>query len=151
MLSRMISGGIPTGSGSKNPAPSPRSNNTRQAEKTDLHPVTLPSVPSSLAGLPCSPAPPLVVVADGQHQGDEAAQHQGAHLHPAQSFAAIACRGTVAVAASPDLGQHVDGGHVQEGAGGEEHGHAGGVDVRERLLAALKGGGGRGGERNACV
>lgn len=47
------------------------------------------------------------------------------------------------MAASPDLGQDVDGGHVEEGAGGEEHGHAGGVDVRERLLAALKVGGDR--------
>lgn len=44
----------------------------------------------------------------------------------------------MAVAASPDLRQDVDGGHVQEGAGGEEHGNAGGVDVRESLLAALK-------------
>lgn len=44
----------------------------------------------------------------------------------------------MAVAASPDLGQDVDGGHVQEGAGGEEHGHASGVDVREGLLATLK-------------
>lgn len=93
----------------------------------------LPSVVSSSS----------VVVANGQHQRDEAAQHQGAHLHPAQSFTAVACGRAVAMAASPNLRQDVDSSHVQEGAGREEHGHAGGVDVRERLLAALKGWGDR--------
>lgn len=124
---------------------SPRSNNTRQATRqTDTQWRTPPAPPpdSSSPLQACGLAPPLVVVAHGQHQRDEAAQHQGADLQPAQSFAAAAaaaCGRTVAVAAA-HLGQDVHGGHVEEGAGGEEHGHAGGVDVRERLLAALEGG-----------
>lgn len=81
-----------------------------------------------------------MVVTDRQHQRDEAAQHQSAHLHLAQSFPTVPSGGPVAVAASPHLGQDVDGGHVEEGASGEEHGNTGGVDVRQRLLAALKGG-----------
>lgn len=146
----MISGGIPAGSGGggSSSSSSPRSNNTQQAKRQiNIQWRSPPTPPPRAALQACSLAPPLVVVANRQHQRDEAAQHQGAHLHPAQSFAAVACGRTVAVAAAPDLGKDVDGGHVQEGAGGEEHGHASGVDVRERLLATLKGGG----DRKTCV
>lgn len=45
------------------------------------------------------------------------------------------------MAATPYLREDVDGGHVEEGASGEEHGDTGGVDVRQGLLAALRGGG----------
>ena len=80
-----------------------------------------------------------MVVTDGQHQRDEAAQHQSAHLHLAQSFAAVSSWGSVAVAAAAHLGEDVDGGHVEEGAGGEEHGDARGVEVWQGLFAALRG------------
>lgn len=69
-----------------------------------------------------------MVVADGQHQRNEAAQHQSSHLHLAQSFPSVPSCRSVTVAA-PDLREDVDGGHVEEGAGGEEHGDAGGVEV----------------------
>lgn len=82
----------------------------------------------------------LMVVTDGQHQRNEAAQHQGSHLHLAQSLPSVPSRGGVAVAAAPDLREDVDGGHVEEGAGGEEHGDASGVEVRQGLLAALRSG-----------
>lgn len=43
------------------------------------------------------------------------------------------------MASAPDFREDVHGGHVEEGAGGKEHGDAGGVDVRQSLFAALKG------------
>lgn len=90
---------------------------------------------------PCEDAAPLLmVVADRQHQRDEAAQHQSQDLHLAQPVAPAASGWSVAVASAPDLGEDVHGGHVEEGPGGKEHGHAGGVDVRQRLFAALRGG-----------
>lgn len=70
-----------------------------------------------------------MVVTDGQHQRNEAAQHQSHHLHLAQSFASVASGGSVAVAAASHLREDVDGGHVKEGSGREEHGDASGVDV----------------------
>lgn len=70
-----------------------------------------------------------MVVTDGQHQRNEAAQHQRSHLHLAQSLASVPSGRSVAVAATPYLREDVDGGHVEEGAGREEHGDAGGVDV----------------------
>lgn len=81
-----------------------------------------------------------MVVTDGEHQRNEAAQHQSSDLHLAQSFASIPAGRSVAVAATPYLREDVDGGHVEEGASGEEHGDTGGVDVRQGLLAALRGG-----------
>lgn len=71
----------------------------------------------------------LVVVTDGQHQRNEAAQHQSSHLHLAQSLPSVPSCGSVAVAGAPHLREDVDGGHVEEGAGREEHGDTGGVDV----------------------
>lgn len=70
-----------------------------------------------------------MMVTDGQHQRDEAAQHQRSHLHLAQSLISIPAGRSVAVTATPDLREDVDGGDVEEGARGEEHGDAGGVDV----------------------
>lgn len=70
-----------------------------------------------------------MVVTDGQHQRDEAAQHQGQDLHLAQTLVPVPSGRSVAVASAPDLREDVHGGHVEEGAGGKEHGHAGGVDV----------------------
>lgn len=80
-----------------------------------------------------------MVVTNGQHQRNEAAQHQSYHLHLAQSFAPVPSGRSVAVAATTYLREDVDGGHVEEGAGREEHGDTGGVDVRQGLLAALRG------------
>ncbi len=81
----------------------------------------------------------LMVVTDGQHQRNEAAQNQSSHLHLAQSFAPVPSSRSVAVAPAPDLREDVDGGHIEEGARREEHGDAGGVDVWQSLLAALRG------------
>lgn len=97
------------------------------------------------ASFPCTPVlnpswtPGLMVVTNGQHQRNEAAQHQSSHLHLAQSFAPVSPVGGVAVAATAYLREDVDGGHVEEGAGGEEHGDTSGVDVWQGLLAALRG------------
>lgn len=81
-----------------------------------------------------------MVVAHRQHQRDETAQYQSQDLHLAQSFgpAPSSCSVAVARSPSPDLREDVHGGHVEEGAGGKEHGHAGGVNVRQRFFAALK-------------
>lgn len=81
----------------------------------------------------------LMVVTDRQHQRNEAAQHQSSHLHLAQSFPSVSSCGSVAVAAAADLREDVDGGHVEEGAGREEHGDACGVEVWQGLFAALRG------------
>lgn len=70
-----------------------------------------------------------MVVTDRQHQRNEAAQHQSSHLHLAQSLASVPSCWSMAVAATPHLREDVDGGHIEEGAGGEEHGYTGGVDV----------------------
>lgn len=70
-----------------------------------------------------------MVVADRQHQRDETAQHQSQDLHLAQSFVPTPAGRGVAVASAPDFREDVHGGHVEEGAGGKEHGDAGGVDV----------------------
>lgn len=80
-----------------------------------------------------------MVVPDGQHQRDETAQNQSQDLHLAQSFVPVPSSRSVAVASTPNLREDVHGGHVEECPGREEHGHAGGVDVRQRLLAALRG------------
>lgn len=80
-----------------------------------------------------------MVVTDREHQRDEAAQHQSSHLHLAQSFSPIPSGRSVAVAATPYLREDVDSCHIEEGAGREEHGNTGGVDVWEGLLAALRG------------
>lgn len=69
------------------------------------------------------------MVADRQHQRDETAQHQSQDLHLAQSFVPTPAGRGVAVASAPDFREDVHGGHVEEGAGGKEHGDAGGVDV----------------------
>lgn len=79
-----------------------------------------------------------MVVADGQNQGDQAAQHQSPHLHFAESLPAVPSGGGMAVAEAPHLRQDVDRGHVEEGSSGEKHGDAGGVDVGQSLFAALK-------------
>lgn len=81
----------------------------------------------------------LVVVTHGQHQRNEAAQHQSSHLELAQSFTPVSSWGGVAVAAAAHFREDVDCGDVEEGPGGEEHGDTGGVDVWESLLTALKG------------
>lgn len=82
---------------------------------------------------PCTPVLnpcwSLMVVTDRQHQRNEAAQNQSYHLHLAQSFPSVPSCRSVAVAATPDLREDMDGGHVEEGAGREEHSDAGGVDV----------------------
>lgn len=72
-----------------------------------------------------------MVVAHRQHQRDETAQYQSQDLDLAQSFgpAPSGCSVAVACSSSPDLREDVHGGHVEEGSGGEEHGHAGGVNV----------------------
>lgn len=70
-----------------------------------------------------------MVVTDRQHQRDETAQHQSQDLHLAQSFVPTPAGRGVAVASAPDFREDVHGGHVEEGAGGKEHGDAGGVDV----------------------
>lgn len=69
------------------------------------------------------------MVTNGQHQRNEAAQHQSTDLHLAQSFASVPSGSSVAVAATPYFREDVDGGHVEEGASREEHGDTGGVDV----------------------
>lgn len=81
-----------------------------------------------------------MVVAHRQHQRDETAQYQSQDLDLAQSFgpAPSGCSVAVACSPSPDLREDVHGGHVEEGSGGEEHGHAGGVNVWQRFFAALE-------------
>lgn len=70
-----------------------------------------------------------MVVTDRQHQRDEAPQYQSQDLHLAQSFVPAPSGWSVAVASAPDFREDVHCGHVEEGAGGKEHGNAGGVDV----------------------
>lgn len=70
-----------------------------------------------------------MVVTNRQHQRNEAAQHQSYHLHLAQSLPSVPSCRSVAVAATPDLGEDVDSGHIEECASGEEHGDSSGVDV----------------------
>lgn len=79
------------------------------------------------------------MVTNGQHQRNEAAQHQSTNLHLAQSFVSVPTGRSVAVTATPYLREDVNGGHVKEGASREEHGDTSGVDVRQGLLAALRG------------
>lgn len=80
-----------------------------------------------------------MVVSDRQNQRNEAAQHQSPHLHFAQSLPSIPTCRSMAVAAASHLREDVDRGHVEEGAGGEEHGDASGIYVRQGLFAALRG------------
>lgn len=80
-----------------------------------------------------------MVVADGQHQRDETPQHQSQDLHLAQSLVPASSGRSVAVTSAADLREDVHSGHVEEGAGRKEHGDASCVDVRQRLLAALRG------------
>lgn len=70
-----------------------------------------------------------MVVTDGQHQRNEATQHQSCDLHLAQTLPSVSSCASVAVTGAPYLGKDMNSGHVEEGAGREEHGYAGGVDV----------------------
>lgn len=70
-----------------------------------------------------------MMVTDGQHQRNEATQHQSYHLHLAQSLPSVSSCGSVAVTAAPHLRQNVDRCHVEESASREKHGDTCGVDV----------------------
>lgn len=71
----------------------------------------------------------LMLVADGKHQWNQAAQHQRCHLHFAQSLPSVACRRGMTVSPAPHLRQDVDRGHVKESAGREQHGDSSGVHI----------------------
>lgn len=78
-----------------------------------------------------------MVVANREHQRDEAAYDECQHLQLAQSFSST---GWVAVpTCASHFWQDVNRGDVEEGASREQHGHSCGVDVRQRLFTALKG------------
>lgn len=78
-----------------------------------------------------------MVVANREHQRDEAAYDECQHLHLAQSFSSSSW---VAVPThASHLGQDVHRGNIEEGAGREQHGHSCGVDIRQGLFTALNG------------
>lgn len=78
-----------------------------------------------------------MVVANGEHERDDAAYDECQHLQLAQSFSPS---GRVAVPThSSDFGQDVHRGNVEESASREQHGHSCGIDIRQRLFTALDG------------
>lgn len=109
-----------------------------QNTTTSIHPSVRPSVHPSTAWLSWR-RPHLVLVSYGEHQGDEAPEHQGAHLHFAESFATVPRAGPMTVPSAPHLWQDVHGGHVQEGPSGEQHCHASRINIWQCLLTALDG------------